>query len=161
MKNFLKLIFNNQNEVNLEFTCSESLQQNDNASLIPADKQIAAVVLYTVHIQNSNGNTCNKSKFYVDRDLVLTDTLFHSYSTKTISSLSKLNISKMKFMEKYYAESRIDLEEWQQLLQIETIEFLLEKLTQTKHHNINFGKLESQLNSIKGKFNELKSSKHI
>uniref|UniRef100_A0A915LYG7 Uncharacterized protein n=1 Tax=Meloidogyne javanica TaxID=6303 RepID=A0A915LYG7_MELJA len=77
------------NEVTLEFTCSELLQQNDNASLIPADKKIAAVVLYAFNIQSSNGNTCNKSEIFVDRDLVLTDTLFHSYSTKTIRNANQ------------------------------------------------------------------------
>nr|CAD2137103.1 unnamed protein product [Meloidogyne enterolobii] len=65
-------------------------------------------------------------------------------------------------MEEYYKNSKTNLEEWQKLLQIETIEFLLKELAIKKNYSRQ--KLEDfqkRLNSIKDKFDELKNSKGI
>ncbi|CAK5111895.1 unnamed protein product [Meloidogyne enterolobii] len=61
----------------------------------------------------------------------------------------------MTFMEKIYNQPRINLEEWQQWLQIETIEFFLKKL----EHTANYHRQKTRLDSIKDKFYKLKNSK--
>nr|CAD2209487.1 unnamed protein product [Meloidogyne enterolobii] len=120
----------NNNENNLEFICPE-FQTDDYASLIPANIEIVGVILYTVNI---NGNTCNKSVNYVERNLFLTDVLFHSHSAKSNKALSNLITRKITFLEEYYKERKTNLGEWQQLLQIETIEFLLGSLVHTRNY---------------------------
>lgn len=111
------------------------------------------VILYTVNIQN----ICDKSIIYVDRELFGTDKLFHSHSINRNQAVSSLANKKMTFMEEIYKEPGINLEEWQQLLQIETIEFLLQKLT----HTSTYPTQKTRLDSIKEKFNELNNSKTI
>uniref|UniRef100_A0A915NDU9 Uncharacterized protein n=1 Tax=Meloidogyne floridensis TaxID=298350 RepID=A0A915NDU9_9BILA len=150
-ENQYKLVMANQNnnEVNLELICPELLT-NDIASLNPTDINITGVILYTFNI---NGNTCNKSIIYVERNLFLTDVLFHSYSAKSNKALSNFITRKITFMEEYYEKKKTNLEEWQQLLQIETIEFLLRSLVHTR----NYSYQKPRLDSIKEKFYELKN----
>uniref|UniRef100_A0A915NXE3 Uncharacterized protein n=1 Tax=Meloidogyne floridensis TaxID=298350 RepID=A0A915NXE3_9BILA len=143
------------NEVNLGIICHELQQQNDGA-----DREETAVILYTVNIQSNGENTCNKSEIYVETELFLTDISFHRHSVTLTSELSRMVNRKLKFMEEYYEKNKTNLEEWQQLLQIETIEFLLKELAIKKNYSRQ--KLEDfqkRLDSIKKEFYELKTSK--
>uniref|UniRef100_A0A1I8BJ12 Uncharacterized protein n=1 Tax=Meloidogyne hapla TaxID=6305 RepID=A0A1I8BJ12_MELHA len=146
----------NENQFYYDLQCQE-INSIDKASFFTNDNSIHGVILYTFDINMSVTN-CNKTIIYVKRELIGYDKTFHKlansgFKKENLKNLSGLINKKLSIMEGFYNDNEISLEEWQQLYQVETIKFLIEKLRSGKASK--YAEYLNRLNSIEEKYKNL------